>query len=129
MNTSLKNNIQTNFFDAINQREFDRFSTLYSEDVVIHRRSGECSKGVHFVSEISNQWCASFPDLKITTLHFDVEGNQITVHWKMTGTFEHALYDISATGKKALVYGHTRFRFSNGKVVEHFGLIDYRSLS
>lgn len=60
----------------------------------------------------------AFPDLSCTILGCWADGDMVFTQWRMTGTHQHALLGIDATGRRCTVDGMSLSRFRGGRIAE-----------
>lgn len=119
--------IKERFFDAYNDRNIASIESLYSDDAVIHSKEGPIY-GPAGMRKLITQWADAMPDGKLQVLHISEEDDVIIVHWRGTGTIENKIRDVAPTRKPVAFHGHTCFRCKDGKVIEHWANVDYRTL-
>jgi len=69
-----------------------------------------------------------FPDIRIIFEDIIIEGNKVVCRYYLTGTHNGDFMDLQPTGKEFKVNGMTEFSFHNGKIIEHWNLVDMVSL-
>lgn len=69
-----------------------------------------------------------FSDLQFSIRSLVAEGDEVIVRWAATGTHRQSLMGEPPTGSRIETTGFGSWTFRNGKVVEHFGLIDLLGL-
>jgi len=70
----------------------------------------------------------AFPDIRIIFEDIIIEGNKVVCRYYLTGTHNGDFMDLQPTGKEFKVNGMTEFSFHNGKIIEHWNLVDMVSL-
>jgi predicted ester cyclase len=70
---------------------------------------------------------ASFPDIHTTTEDLIAEGDKVVERWSVTMTHTGAaFFGVPAgSGKKVAVTGISIYRIAGGKIVEHWGEMDF----
>ena len=71
----------------------------------------------------------SFPDLHVSIERTVAQDNMITAHLKMTGTQKGAFMGAPASNKSFSIDAIDMVRMDNGRIVEHWGLIDTAALA
>jgi predicted ester cyclase len=71
---------------------------------------------------------ASFPGYWLWAEEMIAEGDQIVVRTVMQGIHKGQLFNISPTGKLVTVYGVVTYRVVDGKIVDHWMLLDMLGL-
>jgi steroid delta-isomerase-like uncharacterized protein len=112
------------FEEGLNVGNVDVFDETHAEDCVWHGPGGRELRGRAAVKEMVSGYIEAFPDMRMTIQHEVAEGNQLAIHWRVTGTHNGPLGDSPATGKKIQIDGYIIARFERGKIVEEFELFD-----
>lgn len=76
-------------------------------------------------AEASGMWrmlCTNGKDLRVEASGIRVEGDEVLAHWD-------AWYTFSATGRKVHNAIDARFRFRDGRIIEHLDRFDFWSWS
>ena len=66
----------------------------------------------------------AFPDMKSEILACVVEGDEVWIQTRFTGTNKGEFMGMPATGKKVTFEAFDRVKTKDGKAVEHWGLTD-----
>mgnify|MGYP001812315674 CR=1 FL=1 len=92
-------------------------------DVILHnvpvKKPGR-DGWVDFMISLGN----AYPDSQTTYDLVLVDGNLACAHWTYRATHRESLRDHEATGRKLKVCGMLADRIENGKIVEHWAVID-----
>ena len=113
--------VQRFFEEVINQRNLTALDQFVSPDAVNHTVPSGLPQGpIQFLSLHLN----AFPDVKATVEDLLADGDKVVALVSYHGTQQSALGAISSTGKPIAVMGVNIFRIVNGKMVEHWGLVD-----
>ena len=75
-------------------------------------------------NQLVGQYLNAFPDGQVTVEDLLADGDKVVAHVSFHGTHQGALRGIAPTGKPITLMGIHIFRIANGKVVEHWGLMD-----
>ena len=67
---------------------------------------------------------SAFPDFKATIEHIIAEGDKVFIRMTWSGTQAGEFMGVPSTGKKFAVGVFDVVRMENGKIVEHWGLMD-----
>ena len=78
-------------------------------------------------SQMLGLYLAAFPDAQATVEDLLADGDKVVARVSITGTHQGAFRGIVPTGKPITVMGVHIFRVANGKLVEHWGLMDRHS--
>jgi predicted ester cyclase len=71
---------------------------------------------------------AGFPDWHWDMQHIVIDGDDIAVHFMVTGTHQGAFEGIEATGRPVTVSQFTLYRLHDGKFAEVWDLVDTNAL-
>jgi predicted ester cyclase len=71
---------------------------------------------------------SAFPDFKGTIDDIVAEGDKLVLRWTWSGTQKGEFMGVPPTGKSVSFGVIDIFRIAEGKVVEHWGLMDSMSL-
>jgi predicted ester cyclase len=63
-------------------------------------------------------WRSAAPDMVMTINQISVNGDMVTCVWTCRGTHTGNGNGLKPTGKRILLHGNSRFRVTNGKIVE-----------
>ena len=110
------------FLEKMGQGRFDKLEEIYGPGFVAHSASSDYTLEEDNAS--GKEWRKAFPDLAVTVLRTSAEGDLVAVHWRAVGTNSVAAAGTPGKGKKADVQGMTFFRFTEGRIVEEWSLID-----
>ncbi len=119
------------FYDmAFNQGDLATVDSLVAPDVVEHMQMppGYPSETVAALKKLIADWHAAFPDLKFTDIQMVGEGDKVAIYSVMTGTNTGSFMGMKPTGKAVRVEGFDLVRIENGKTVEHWGVVDEKSM-
>ncbi|MER5940440.1 ester cyclase [Streptomyces sp. NPDC001928] len=67
----------------------------------------------------------AFPDVRLDVRSVIAEGDRVSMWISVTATHEGPFMDIAATHRKVTWHTAEEFRFVDGKVVEHWDVINY----
>jgi steroid delta-isomerase-like uncharacterized protein len=73
-------------------------------------------------------WREAMPDLKVTVERTVADEDLVAVHWMATGTNTVATGGLPGKGDRIGIEGMTFFRFSAGRIVEEWSIIDVATL-
>ena len=71
---------------------------------------------------------AAFPDLQITYTHQIAEGDLASGRFVLSGTHGADFAGVDATGNTISLVGHDLLRVTDGRIVEHWAVIDSAEL-
>ena len=110
--------------EVLGQGKVELIDELVADDFVEHQAMPGMPEGKDALRAFAEMFRAAFPDLKVETLATAVDGDEVWVHARMTGTHKGELAGIAPTGKKVDVTMFDRVRTRDGKAVEHWGVSD-----
>ena len=110
--------------EVLSQGELELIDELVADDFVEHQAMPGMPEGKDALRAFVEMFRAAFPDLKVETLATAVDGDEVWVHSRMTGTHKGDFNGIAPTGKKVDVTMFDRVRTRDGKAVEHWGVSD-----
>lgn len=107
----------------------DLTAGLLTDDFVGHV-SGEPAplRGPEAVRSWVAQWRAAFPDVRVTVEDEIAEGDKVVSRITATGTHQHELMGMPATGRSVTVAAIAIERFSGGKLAEVWTMFDLAGL-
>ena len=70
----------------------------------------------------------AFPEYTLEVLDMIAEGDQVAVKARVTGKHQGVLSGIPATGRNLDQTFHITYRIQNGKIVDHWMVMDYLSV-
>ena len=110
--------------EVLSQGKLELIDELVADDFVEHQAMPGIPEGKDALRAFVEMFRAAFPDLKVETLATAVDGDEVWVHSRMTGTHKGDFNGIAPTGKKVDVTMFDRVRTRDGKAVEHWGVSD-----
>ncbi len=114
--------------EVLSKGNYDLIDELIADDFVEHQSAPGMPEGKDAPRAFTEMFRAAFPDMKVETLATAVDGDEVWVQSRMTGTHKGELMGIAATGKTVDVLMFDRIRFVDGKAVEHWGVADDMSM-
>ena len=113
--------VQQFFEQVINQRNLAALDQFVPPGGVNHTvPPGMPQETNQFVGQYLN----AFPDGQVTVEDLLADGDKVVAHVSFHGTHQGALRGMAPTGKPITLMGIHIFRIANGKLVEHWGLMD-----
>ena len=111
--------------DAINQGNMSVIEEFLIPDFIEHE---ELPPGIPPGREapkvLFTMLRSAFPDLKATIEHLIAEGDEVVLHMTWTGTHEGEFMGIPPTGKRISINVIDILGMAEGKLVEHWGVMD-----
>ena len=81
-------------------------------------------KGPAGVKQLHDALMPAFPDMKLPLLDFVAEGEKVLVRLKVQATHTGPFGDMAATGRKIDIDVLDLFQIREGRLVEHWALLD-----
>ena len=110
--------------EVLSQGKLELIDELVADDFVEHQAMPGMPSGKDALKAFAEMFRAAFPDLKVETLATAVDGDEVWVHSRMTGTHDGEFNGMPPTGKKVSIELFDRIRTRDGKGVEHWGVSD-----
>jgi steroid delta-isomerase-like uncharacterized protein len=114
------------FLETMAQGRFDRLDEIYGPNFVAHGAS--FSYGLEQDTAATRSWRTAMPDLSVTVERTVADKDLVAVHWKAMGTNSVAAGGMPGKGDRVGVEGMTFFRFSSGRIVEEWSIVDVATL-
>jgi len=115
--------------EIINKGNFELIPELFSPEFVNHTPPpGVPAKGHEAIKALFTMLRTGFPDIKLTLEHSIAEGDHVVQHVTAMGTHKGELMGNAATNKQAQWQEIHILRLKDGKVVEHWGVVDTMSM-
>ncbi len=111
-----------------NRGEIDRAGEFIHDDVIDHSAHPGLPAGIAGVKAIFGATRQAFPDHDAKIVHQIAEGDLVATYKTLTGTHRGDLFGLPPTGKRATIQIMDFVRYRDGKVAEHWGLVDMAGL-
>jgi len=110
-----------------NNNEMDRLDEVLGLDFVPHTlMPGMPWNGLESAKQVHLMGKASFPDMKVITEDLIAEGDKVVERWTQTQTHTGAPFmNVPPSNKSIVMTGVSIYRIANGKIVEHWGNMDF----
>jgi steroid delta-isomerase-like uncharacterized protein len=108
--------------------QISRIAEFVHADVVDHMKGDGMPDGIAGVEMILGAIRAGFPDHNAQVLHMIAEGDLVATHKTFTGTHTGEFFGTPPTGKRATIRVMDFVRYRDGKVAEHWNVIDFAGL-
>lgn len=112
------------FYEQISAGKVDVIDELVADDLIEHEEFPGLEPNKAGVRSFFETMRAAFPDFEMTVEDMIAEGDKVFVRGTMTGTHEGEFLGVPPTSRKITVPMGDYVRFSNGQVVEHWGVTD-----
>lgn len=113
---------------VFNRKELGYIDTLYTQDVIDHSTPPGLPGGIEGVRLKVAAFITAFPDLHLDYEHVLVDGDLVAGRFTLTGTHQGEFGEIGPTGAAVSVVGNDVVRMRDGKVAEHWVLLDMLTL-
>ncbi len=110
-------------FDALNRRDLDFVSQLWTE-ATVERFPDRTCHGADEIRAYFEDVFTALPDWHMDVVAMAAQGDDVLVHWHLTATHEGPLLGIAPTGKQIAIDGMDHFVFRDGKVASNFVIAD-----
>lgn len=109
---------------GLNTRDIAALRQLWS-DATVERFPQRTCQGCDAIARYFEQTFAALPDVHLEVLCISEQGDDVFVHWHLTGTHTGAALDgIEATGRAIALDGIDHFVMRDGKVLSNFVVFD-----
>lgn len=115
-------------YDAVNKHNLEGFDELIDDSFVEHEDLPGLPPGKEGVKAFFGMLFGAFPDLQMSPDLVTAEGDIAAAFVTVTGTQNGEFLGMAATGKSASVHLSDWMRIKDGKVVEHWGVMDMAAL-
>jgi steroid delta-isomerase-like uncharacterized protein len=114
--------------EVLNQQKLDVVDEILAEDFVNHLTMPGIPNDREGAKMLFGALFRAFPDLHVTVEQEIAEGDTVVTYNTSSGTQEGEMFGMPATGKRATWNEIHIGRLKDGKVAEHWGLIDLASI-
>lgn len=108
------------YLEYCNKHDFDGMASFYAPIINVNGVPMEAAA----VTAQFLPLVAAFPDWHWDMRHIVIDGDDIVVHFTVTGTHRGAFRGIEATGRRVTVSEFTLYRIDDGKFAEVWDLVD-----
>ncbi|MEP7115955.1 MAG: ester cyclase [Acidobacteriota bacterium] len=116
--------ITLNFYEALKAGRLTVIDEIVSADFIEHEETPSDADGRDGLREMFATLHAAFSDFAINVEDMVAEGDKVFVRAIMQGIQRAEFLGIPNQGKPMLVPVADVLRFENGRIVEHWGLMD-----
>ena len=100
------------------------FAEILDPDVVDHSRPAGIAAGAEGVRQQFDGFRQAFPDFAATVLQQVAEGDLVVTRKVFRGTHRGELMGIPPTGRAVEIHVIDIIRLQDGRIVEHWGVVD-----
>ena len=110
-------------FDMLNQHDVAPLRRFWT-DASVERFPDRTCHGTDEIAGYFEEAFAAIPDFHMEVLAVAEQGEDVFVHWHLTGTHLGPIMGIEPTGKKLSIDGMDHFVLRDGAVVSNFVVFD-----
>jgi steroid delta-isomerase-like uncharacterized protein len=110
-------------FEMLNRRDVSALKQLWTAETVERFPDRTC-RGAEEIAAYFESTFAAIPDWRVEVISLAEQGEDVFVHWHLTGTHGGPLVGIAPTGKPLAIDGMDHFVLRDGKVVSNFVIVD-----
>ena len=114
------------FLECMADGRFDRLDEIYGPNFLAHGASRDYT--LEQDTADARAWRSAMPDLRVAVERTVAAADLVAVHWKLEGTNTVAAGGMPGKGDRIGVEGMTFFRFSSGRIVEEWTVLDVATL-
>jgi steroid delta-isomerase-like uncharacterized protein len=114
------------FLESMTDGRSDRLNEIYGPNFVAHGASRDYTLEQEMADTLA--WRSAMPDLRVTVERSVAAGDLVALHWKLVGTNTVAAGGLPGKGDPIGIEGMTFFRFSSGRIVEAWTVLDVAML-
>ena len=128
MGTKENKELVRKFWEVAEKGDYDAFGDYIAKDSVDHNPMPGQPPGVEGVKYIFKMLKAAMPDFSEEIMDMVAEGDGVVVRSTSRGTHQGELMGIPPTGKKLQVDEIHIVRIKDGKMTDHWGLLDQAAM-
>jgi predicted SnoaL-like aldol condensation-catalyzing enzyme len=114
------------FLENMADGRFERLDEISGRNFVAHGASADYT--LEQDSAATKSWRAAMPDLKVAVERTVADKDLVAVHWKVVGTNTVSAGGMPGNGARIGIEGMSFFRFSSGRIVEEWTIVDIATL-
>lgn len=111
---------------AINAHDTSTFGDIHTENYIQH--SGRSPNGLAAQIENFRAIFARMPDVQVRVEDRIIQGDKVVARMAFSATHSQPLQGIAPTGKRFTLRTIDIWRIENGKLAEHWDVVDYAGL-
>jgi len=128
MGTDLKTKLERIPLEILNQGKYELIDEIYAPDFVEHYAQPGVPPTREGFKQFAMAYRSAFPDLRYTVEDAIEAGDKIVHRLSASGTMKGDFLGMPATGKHATWTEIHIGRVADGRLVEHWGLVDQLAL-
>jgi steroid delta-isomerase-like uncharacterized protein len=113
---------------VFNRKQLDRADEIVAPDFVDHAALPGQASGLAGARKKWAMFHAAIPDLRVMIEDMVAEGDKVAVRRSYQGTQQGQLFGVPPTGRPFQISGYSIFRLVEGKIAEHWELLDRLAL-
>jgi len=110
-------------FDCLNRRDVAALKQFWTDETV-ERFPDKTCRGADEIAAYFEEALAALPDWHMEVRTITEQGDDVFVHWHLTGTHDGPILGIEPTGKPLAIDGIDHFVVRDGRVVSNFVVFD-----
>ena len=110
--------------EVINRGDLNAIDDLSAPNVVDHNPPPGFEPGIQGFKQFIQMFRSAFPDLRYSVEDSIADGDKVVQRLRARGTMQGDFLGMPASGKSATWEEIHISRFANGKIVEHWGVVD-----
>lgn len=110
-------------FETLNRRDVSALKQFWTAETV-ERFPDKTCRGTEEIAAYFEDAFAAIPDWHMEVITIAEQGEDVFVHWHLTGTHAGPILGIAPTGKPLAIDGMDHFVVRDGKVVSNFVVFD-----
>ena len=112
--------------EAHNSNNLAALNDIVAADLISHNKIPGMPAGLEGGKVVHGILTSAFPDLHTDTEDLVAEGDKVVERWIQTQTHTGAPFmNIPPSNKSVVMTGISIYRIANGKIVEHWGQMDF----
>jgi steroid delta-isomerase-like uncharacterized protein len=115
--------------ELLEQRAFDRFAEVWTEDVVDHDPAPGQKPGLAGIVDFWTEFTTAFPDVALSPEELVVSDDAVTGVFTITGTHTGEFQGHAPTGRAFTVRGIQVSKFRDGRIAERWGATDEKGIA
>jgi predicted ester cyclase len=110
-------------FEKLNEHDVTPLKQFWTSDTVERFPDRTC-RGPEEIARYFEDAFAAIPDFHMEILAIAQQGEDVFVHWRLTGTHQGPLLGIEPTGRKLAIDGMDHFVMRDGSAASNFVVFD-----
>jgi steroid delta-isomerase-like uncharacterized protein len=114
------------FIRCCAEHDVEGLAAIIADDYIQHNPT--VPAGLAGLQDGLRGFLSVFPDLAVELQDLIAEGDRVVARMRWSGTHSAALFGMAATGRSASWEGIDIWRVENGKLAEHWDVVDWAGL-